>query len=123
MNTKLSLIPALTACLFALSLPIAHAAQSPASDDAVSQIVRFGDLDLSTPAGQKTLHGRLRAASWQVCLEAVPLLPGLYIQNAKCRQAVLADALTKVFGKGGKAEQLAARGEDRAVVAAARRAP
>lgn len=123
MNTKLNLIPALTACLFGLSLPIVHAAQLPANDDTVSQVVRFGDLDLSTPAGQKALHGRLRAASWQVCHEAAPPLPGLYIQNAKCRQTVLTDALTKVFGKGGKAEQLAARDKDRAVVAAARRAP
>jgi UrcA family protein len=122
MNTKLNLIPALAICLIAGPLHAAHAAQQPAQDDrTIRQVVRFGDLDLSTPAGKKALHDRLRAASWQVCREAVPPNPGLYIENAKCRGAVLQDAMTKVFGAGGKLAQLLAR--DQMVVTAARRAP
>lgn len=122
MNTKRNLIPTLAIFLIALSLPTARAAEQPAQDDrTISQVVRFGDLDISTPAGKRALHDRLRAASWQVCREAVPPNPGLYIENAKCRGAVLQDAMTKVFGAGGKLAQIQAR--DQAAVTVARRAP
>jgi len=125
MTSKLNLIPVLaTACLFTLSLQTAQAAGAPTDDDrTVSQVVRFGDLDLATTTGKKTLQGRLRAATRQVCRLAVPPIPGMYIENAKCRQAVLQDALTQVFGEGGIAARVAARRQVQTVLTTARRVP
>lgn len=37
-----------------------------------SRIVSYADLDLTTPAGQATLDGRLQAAVRQVCGRAFP---------------------------------------------------
>ena len=109
MNTKTLLIHALAAaCLLALSMQRASASDAPHADVlSASQTVRFGDLDLATPAGKKALLARLRAASWQVCSGVAPRLPGLYLENAKCRNNAVNSAVNEVFGAGGKAAQLA----------------
>ncbi|MGD0490494.1 MAG: UrcA family protein [Steroidobacteraceae bacterium] len=38
-----------------------------AADDVPSKVVRFHDLDISTPAGAKALYSRIRAAARDVC--------------------------------------------------------
>jgi UrcA family protein len=39
-------------------------------DQTASSIVRYDDLDLSAPAGMRTLKGRIKAAAGQVCATA-----------------------------------------------------
>jgi UrcA family protein len=60
-----------TSVLIALAIASASAApasaQSPADRDAPRAVVRYGDLDLSAPAGAKTLHGRIVRAARMVC--------------------------------------------------------
>jgi UrcA family protein len=60
-----------TSYLIALAVASASAvsaqAQSAASRDAAQAAVRYSDLDLSTPAGAKTLHGRIVRAAKMVC--------------------------------------------------------
>jgi UrcA family protein len=53
--------------LLTLGIVGAHAA-----DDDVTTLVSYADLDLSQPAGAKTLAARLQDAATAVCLKANP---------------------------------------------------
>jgi UrcA family protein len=124
MNTMLKLNRACAAlCLLTLSLPAAQAGEVRGHDDqAIRQVVRFADLDLATTAGQKALQARLQTAAKQVCNEAVPAMPGTFMQNSICRRELLQQALAKVLGNRGKAAgQFAARGEQDTVLLVADR--
>jgi UrcA family protein len=127
MNTMLKLNRAFAAlCLLTLSLQAAQAGEVLGQDDqAISQVVRFADLDLATAAGQKTLQARLQTAVKQVCREAVPAMPGTFIQNGTCRRELLQQALASVRGANARANgQFAARREqDTVSLLADRRSP
>ncbi|HEY5712882.1 MAG TPA: UrcA family protein [Allosphingosinicella sp.] len=58
-------------------------------------LVPFGDLDLSRPAGQASLNGRVRRAANRLCL-ADPRGVGPVIQERQCRDNALASARTQV---------------------------
>jgi UrcA family protein len=54
---------------------------------APSVVVRFGDLNLSTPQGLKALNERLSTAAWQVCTDVVP--NPVSIEGGKCRTQLI----------------------------------
>ena len=70
MNTR-RLVARRRACSAALVTAVALAgsafAQEPQGVSARTVIVRFGDLDLSTTAGARTLYQRIRGAARNVC--------------------------------------------------------
>ena len=58
-------------------------------------LVPFGDLDLSRPAGQAALNGRVRRAANRLCLTD-PRGVGPVIQERQCRDDALASARTQI---------------------------
>jgi UrcA family protein len=93
MNMKLNTaFGAALVVAFALCAPVF--AQPPSE---VAKTVRYSDLDLSTPAGVRTLYGRIQDAAWQVCHELVPAENGPSgIENAKCRHTLVDDAVDEM---------------------------
>lgn len=93
-NTLLIIAGSALVASLAINAAPAIGATPPASDTAVS-IVRTADLDLSTPAGQRTLRQRLVVAAHAVCDDpsAVDLKAGN--EEARCRAEVLAAASRK----------------------------
>lgn len=87
MNLKLGL--ALTAAL----LPAFVLAGEPPYPS-LSIAVRYGDLDLSTPMGMRTLRRRLDNAAWQVCQEM--LSQPVSIEGSRCRRELVAAALKDI---------------------------
>ncbi|MGF7151260.1 UrcA family protein [Sphingomonas zeicaulis] len=81
---------------FGLALaPLPALAHTPLAEDSVT--TRVGDLDLSTPAGQRVFNARLNRAAKAVCS------PGIYrihlsMQRKanECRAEVIADARARV---------------------------
>jgi UrcA family protein len=98
MNTKLSL--ALAALVLTPGLASAGPAKAfvlTADDvDTPSVVVRFSDLDLSTKDGLTALHHRLFDAAYRVCRDMTPT-PS--IENAKCRQELVQEAVDNVNTK------------------------
>jgi UrcA family protein len=92
MNTHFSTVCGLLALVVTLGLSSPGYAQSSSAPP--SRIVRYGDLDLSSPAAVRTLYERIRHAAWRVCLEADSNASG--IENVKCRQATVDAAVDKV---------------------------
>lgn len=94
MNLKLSL--ALTAAL----LPALALATSPVDvqivgkSPAPSVVVRYGDLNLSTAEGARTLHQRLASAAWEVCVQMLP--NPVSIEGGQCRQELIEAAMDDV---------------------------
>jgi UrcA family protein len=96
-NSNLStsrLLTALAACLLGGALSAAHAA-SPA-DGVPTMVVSYGDLNLSTDDGARTLYRRIAAAARQVCpLEDPRDLVGTAHSNA-CRTQAVARAVRDI---------------------------
>jgi UrcA family protein len=58
------------ACAFILSaLTFTAATAAESAEPVKSETVRFGDLNLASPAGAETLQQRLKAAAYRVCDE------------------------------------------------------
>jgi UrcA family protein len=57
-------------------------------------VVRYGDLDLSSPAGVRELHARLDRAAWQVCRQM--LSRPVSIEGYQCRAQLVAAAVTDI---------------------------
>jgi UrcA family protein len=95
MNLKLGL--ALTATLL---LPAWAAADElsetvvGAKSPAPSVVVRYGDLDLKTTAGVRTLHIRLDDAAWKVCQQMLPR--PVSIEGAQCRATLVEAAVADI---------------------------
>ena len=77
--------------LLAGSLGVAQAATP--NDEAPSLVVRYGDLDLSTAAGARTLYRRLSTAAHQVCPFEDSKAPAQMAYNNTCRAEAVARAL------------------------------
>jgi UrcA family protein len=70
---------------------VATAASGP------SLVVSLKGLDLSRPADVRVLHGRIGNAAWRVCSELIPPNNGPSgIENARCRRALMDDAVAEV---------------------------
>jgi UrcA family protein len=92
MNTKLNTAFRAVALVGTLGLFSSGYAQS--SSAAPSTVVRFADLDLSSPAGVRALYGRIQNAAWHVCLQNESTASG--IENVRCRQSAVDAAVGKV---------------------------
>lgn len=53
------------------------ASNAYADDQARTETVRFGDLNVSTPAGAEALYGRIHAAARRVCEQPTGNLAGI----------------------------------------------
>jgi UrcA family protein len=80
-------------CALASSFP------TPSKADELSSgpqaVVRFADLDLSTPEGAEALYGRIRPAADGVCWRMYSSLTYRWSKSA-CLKSVIGDAVTKV---------------------------
>ena len=100
---KTLLIIAGSALVTSLAIKAAPAfAETQASADTATSVVRTADLDLSSPSGQRALQQRLVVAAHAVCDD--PSAVDLKASNAEsqCREQVLAAARAR-------AEAVAAR--------------
>ena len=70
MNTRFATVSALVSLLS--SGGFSASAAEPPNVDAPSHVVRFGDLDVSTPEGARALHARIANAAFRVCRDARP---------------------------------------------------
>ncbi|HTV77139.1 MAG TPA: UrcA family protein [Steroidobacteraceae bacterium] len=96
MNTKshrLLNAAAVAAALGVLTLGSAGAARA----DSASDVIQYGDLNTNTLTGVQTLSDRIRTVASDYCLRAVPPTYGPNdIDNARCQQAVIAEAVAKI---------------------------
>ena len=67
-----------------------------AGPEVPSIAVQYGDLDLTSDAGIKTLYRRLQVAAKQVCSAFAGLDIKDVIQRRACYKEALSDAVTKV---------------------------
>jgi UrcA family protein len=93
-RTNIGRIAVLAACMLAGSLGVAAAA-APA-DDVPTVVVRYGDLDLSTPEGAQTLYKRISSAARQVCPAGDPRTLVRFDYGRRCRAAAIARAVSSV---------------------------
>jgi UrcA family protein len=71
---------------------------APQSAPQPDEVVRFGDLNLATPAGVHELANRIQTAAWQVCMNVVPPSstgPG-NIANAQCQETLVKETVDKI---------------------------
>ncbi|MDE3106420.1 MAG: UrcA family protein, partial [Acidobacteriota bacterium] len=62
-----------------------------------SGVIPYGDLDTRTHAGVEQLSARVHQAAWDYCLTAAPPTAGpAGIQNVRCQQAVIDEAVAKI---------------------------
>ncbi len=91
MHRILSLAAAMVAAFIATFTATSAAAQNVqiARDGNYRIAVPYGDLNLASAAGQRTLEGRLDAAAGQVC--GAPILPSLlgHHELRNCRQSIV----------------------------------
>lgn len=80
----------------AAAMLAAAAAQAAPSDDGESYSIRIptGDLDLASPAGQETLHGRISRAADLACGRSpvVPLSQAFRVESCRASLIRLAQA-------------------------------
>lgn len=99
MNTILRkrLYTGLSCLLGTLAASGAMSSSARAYDEtSISRVVRFGDLDITKPAGAKVLYRRIQAAAQQVC--AAPLsgtLDGITAERA-CAKTAIDNAVRQV---------------------------
>ncbi|HEY0413680.1 MAG TPA: UrcA family protein [Allosphingosinicella sp.] len=91
------------ATLFAASAAQARPAEA---DGTYTASIRSGDLNLATPGGLATFHGRVKAAANQVC-GAVPVLP-FYEADAvsACRSQLFRSADRQVSLAMGRSDDI-----------------
>lgn len=95
-GTKIALATALLAGLGALGGAggaFAEPAQAP------QVVVRYGDLDLGSASGMRTLHRRLEAAAREVCPAASPQELDRFDFAQGCRAQALARAMHEIEGR------------------------
>jgi UrcA family protein len=87
-------------CL-ALAMTASAAFSADYHDPQVARIVRYGDLDLTRPAGVATLHARIRSAATAVCKPAFDeRAPEHVAATRSCVQQAVARALDAVQATG-----------------------
>jgi UrcA family protein len=72
---------------------VSNASEAPMPPQVV---VKFADLDISTPKGAKTLYRRIRTAAADVCSRMYPTDAAYRSHKHACLQQVIADAVTKI---------------------------
>src|SRR6185312_14564404 len=69
---------------------------SAQAEDVPSKTVKFQDLDISKPAGAKTLYGRIRAAARDVCDASTSGDPIMKPAMHACMETAIDNAVRKV---------------------------
>ena len=64
--------------------------------EAVSRVVRFGDLNLDSHAGVETLYTRIKSAAKEVCEPAMVFIPDTYLRLRRCRERAVGQAVADV---------------------------
>lgn len=82
---------AVRAGLSALTAIALFSAAPAAASDHLQERVTYGDLDLTTDAGQATLNKRIRAAVKRVCPANGPSAAE-FLAASRCKRSSLADA-------------------------------
>jgi UrcA family protein len=93
-RTRSGRIAVLVGSLLAGTLGIAQA--QPPAQETPSVVVKYGDLDLSTSAGARTLYQRISAAARMVCPYENARELGLKAKGRECREAAIARAVSSV---------------------------
>lgn len=78
----------LSGMMFAAAIAVSAPIAPPTNADLISTTVSFGDLDLSTSAGQERLHARLTTQIRRMCAVESPL----DLRMAQLRSACIASA-------------------------------
>lgn len=101
------IVPALAA--FSLAI-----IATPAAAETASTTVQFADLDLSSPAGQAALEGRIKAATKRICggIEVRDVRDGA--DHQRCVQQVNASARVEIARLTGSGRQLALKDDSKA---------
>ena len=105
----------MTLFLFLASLSAGSAAPPALAQEQTGRtaIVKFADLDLSTPAGRATLDRRVKRAARHVCELAGPTSPTDFDRISACREQALSDAIRQIQlaagSSAGNAERWASR--------------
>lgn len=68
----------------------------PADTDVKREVVKYGDLNLASDAGQATLDTRIRAAAHRVCQDPGNTAMERFQRERKCRSIAIADARQQV---------------------------
>lgn len=105
------------AALAALAtVPLASSVPAFAADTSPSQVVKYNDLNLTTPEGAKELYSRLKKASRNVCNDIYSPGTQNLIDQALCRRDTLDTAVRNVnqplltaLHRGSNAELTASR--------------
>jgi UrcA family protein len=84
------------AILGALALSFATVSSAEESTTPPQAIVKFGDLDISTPQGAIALYGRIRSAADRVCWPKYSSDNVTSQLNNACMQQVIAEAVMEV---------------------------
>jgi UrcA family protein len=74
-----------------LTVPALIQPASAAEATVPSRTVRVSDLDLTTPAGVRALHQRIKLAAWQVCRDVIGPPVGMSI--VKCQLQLIDGAV------------------------------
>jgi len=95
---------ALSSILLASLLAAGAAQARPAESAAYSASIRSGDLNLATPGGVETFHGRVKAAANRLCGQAT----GLPFYEARS----IGDCRAEIFRSADRQVSLALAGSD-----------
>lgn len=93
-RVPLGRIAVLVGCLFAGAAGAAQAAVP--ADAAPSVVVRYGDLDLSTTEGVRTLYQRITVAARKVCPYDNSKQLSLVTKSYACREAAIEHAVASI---------------------------
>lgn len=95
---------------FAALATVALFASVPAAAEETTKVlVAYGDLDLTSDAGQETLNKRIRGAVKRVCSPIEPSASG-YLSNKACKRAAFAGAHSQMqvaIARAGERKALA----------------
>lgn len=80
----------------AAALALSGIAQAGTVRELPSVVVKYGDLDLTTQAGVKRLHSRLRTAAQQVCSELNSRVLGLREEYDRCVKDAITQSVASV---------------------------
>lgn len=97
----MSRLIALSLIALALSAPLAVPAATAEAPKVVFVTVAYGDLDVDTPAGARTLLSRINTAAKKVCGKApATLMLSVPDKRAECRATVIRETVQRIGEPG-----------------------
>jgi UrcA family protein len=97
MNTSIRIkIYTAISCFMSTAALCSAVSTTAEAEDVPSKIVKFNDLDITTPAGAKVLYKRIRAAARDVCELSTGTDPIMSQSNKVCIDTAIDRAVRKV---------------------------